>query len=767
VEAVCLGSWAAFRRGGAAPPRSLSGADMPADAVDVAALALARRAAMLDADDGRLPQAEAELGRIVAVLGNAEPMIARRALAETLTERALVRMLANRHEEALADLDRSLLLAEHMPPLLKRSVAFSALARRCKLRAKPATPVHDLDAAARDVEAARGIDGLDWLLDELDCTIARERGDWPRVAELSPRVGERMQAEGFAVGHAFCALRTAQSLFELGRAQGAGAALAEALPLLEQHGPPDQLARALLLTAQLASRRGEHEAAWRSAERALALGESLVRHFRALADQHRFVADKIAQYRQAFAIALARGDDTGIARAWSVAERAKGFYLCQLVANADVPLFEGVGADTLARLRRLEDELDRVELRLAAADPGAQFEALARQAQRLQGERDAAFAEAMRGNPRWAALRTPPPPDIARLLPRIAGRFVLLSLFVMPDANGLAVHCFHSDGGPPRHRRLLFDWEDRRQLEACRHDLEQFGARDPFLPALPQAQCGRLLAPELVAALSPDKPLLVSAHGVFASLALQATTLAGGRRLIEHCPVQFVPTLALLGVARPARAGEMPAAAEPVLLIGCAQDGFRSPPLPDVPAEIEELAQVWSRAGIGARAELLPPQATPAKRRCDPPHWRGRRVVHVACHGVFDPAQPFDAALLLGADKLRAAEFFTVRLDTEAVILSACDVGRRADALEGVAAAFDEWLGLYLPLYYAGAGVLVASRWSANSGEARAFMRALHDELAGGATPADAARAASLAMIDLPEVFWANWIVSGVPALGD
>jgi tetratricopeptide (TPR) repeat protein len=731
---------------------------------DVAALALARRAAMLDAEDGRLPQAEVELTRIAGLLDGGQTMISRRALAETLTDRALLRLLANRFTEALADCDRALQLAEGMPPLLKGSVRFNALARRIKLRARPGTPVHDLDAAARDVEAARELGGQPWLIDELDCSIARERGDWPRVAQLSPRVGARLQAEGFAVGRVFCALRTAQAWLEMGQTVDAQSALDEALPLLEKHGPPDQLGRALLLSARLASQRGEHEAAWRDAERALAIGETLVRHFRALADQHRFVADKLLQYQQAFAVALARDDAKGIVRAWSVAERAKGFYLCQLVANADVPLFDGVDPAALRRLRELEDRLDEVDARLARSDPGPQFEALAVQLQRLQAQRDAAYNEAMRGNERWAALRVPPPPDIERLLARIGGRFALLSLFVLPDPEGIVVHCFFSDGGSAQHRVLRLSWEDKRQLEACRADLERIGARDPFLPAVPQAQCARLFAPELVALLAPQRTLLVSAHGVFASLALPATRLADGRRLIEHCPVQLVPTLALLQL--PAREATPSAAQrEHVLLAGCRQDGFRSPVLDDVPAEIETLTRLWREWGIRVRAELLQPEQTPAERSCAPEHWRAARFVHVACHGVFDPARPFDAALLLGRDKLRASEFFTVRLAAEAVILSACDVGRRADALEGVAAAFDEWLGLYLPLFYAGAAALIASRWAANSGEARDFMRVLHGELAKGQAPAAAVRTAALAMIELPEVFWANWIIAGVPRL--
>jgi CHAT domain-containing protein len=137
----------------------------------------------------------------------------------------------------------------------------------------------------------------------------------------------------------------------------------------------------------------------------------------------------------------------------------------------------------------------------------------------------------------------------------------------------------------------------------------------------------------------------------------------------------------------------------------------------------------------------------------------------VACHGTFDAESPLNAALLLGQEKLRASEFFATRLEADLVVLSACDVGRRAQRWHEVDAAFDEWLGLYLPLFYAGAQALVVSRWKANSGKARQFMRALHAELARGGAAPMAFRAACLALAKSKDVFWANWSLAGIPPL--
>ena len=72
----------------------------------------------------------------------------------------------------------------------------------------------------------------------------------------------------------------------------------------------------------------------------------LIRRFSSLLDQQRFLVDKLKRYAEAFRIALGNADDDeDYLRAWSIAERSKSFYLCQLLASAGTALFEGAAAD--------------------------------------------------------------------------------------------------------------------------------------------------------------------------------------------------------------------------------------------------------------------------------------------------------------------------------------------------------------------------------------------------------------------------------------
>jgi CHAT domain len=743
---------------------------------DLAALTARRRAAALASDDGRLPDAERELSEVAAQLEGEAAPAARRVLIETLTERALVRQLSNQWQLALADLDRAVAMAEPLPVLLRRTVGFSALARRSKLHARPGTPVFDLAAAQRDVDAARVLGFAGWFADELDCTIAYEAADWPRVAALSPAIGAHMAQEGFAVGACFAALRSARACVELGRHDEAARELAGALPLLERHGPPDQLARALMLSARLASARGEHESALALAQRALAISESLIRQFRVLADQHRFVADKIDAYRHAFAIALAPGGAVAIARAWSIAERAKGFYLCQLVANADVALFDGVDPALPARLRELDAALDASERRLMSAGDGSIEAAAAQEVERLVAERDRLTDEAMRSNPRWASLRTPPSLDVAQLVARLVAQpatqqpagVLLWSVFLMPAATAcdFVAHVFTAVDGQIAHHVEPITAAEIQRCERIRGALEQFDGGETDLPVLANSLCERLFPLEFQRQLPGRELLIASAHGVLTQVPLHATRLADGRLLIEHVAVQFTPTLALL--AQPARSMQAQSDAEPTsaLLIGCEQDGFQSAPLPDVAQEIAMLAGHWRARGCPTETLLLAADESPASRGLPMARWQRAGCLHLACHGQFDPQRPFDAALLLGADKLRAVEFFHTPLAARIVVLSACDAGRRAAQLDGVLAAFDEWLGLFVPLFYAGARCVVASRWPAAADATLRFMDVLHQQLAGGASPAAAHRAACLALRGEAPVLWAQWLPAGITLPG-
>jgi CHAT domain-containing protein len=130
---------------------------------------------------------------------------------------------------------------------------------------------------------------------------------------------------------------------------------------------------------------------------------------------------------------------------------------------------------------------------------------------------------------------------------------------------------------------------------------------------------------------------------------------------------------------------------------------------------------------------------------------------------VFDPERPLDARLRLGREAVRASELFGVKLDAALACFSACDVGAQAERFESVDLVGDEWLGLAIPLLYAGARTILVSLWPANSEQTTTLMQGLHRELSRGRAPAEAFQLAVASVQDDPVAHWANWYFAGLP----
>lgn len=90
--------------------------------------------------------------------------------------------------------------------------------------------------------------------------------------------------------------------------------------------------------------------------------------------------------------------------------------------------------------------------------------------------------------------------------------------------------------------------------------------------------------------------------------------------------------------------------------------------------------------------------------------------------------------------------------------LGACGVGRHAGG-----DAPEDWLGPYLPLFYAGARAVLVSLSAADSQPARHLMTALHQRVAAGEPPARALRTVLDTMKEQPDAHPADWYLVGIP----
>ncbi len=718
----------------------------------------ARGEAMLKLDDGDLPGARRELDSLIGKLTASDDRL-RPELAQSLVDRATVARFANDWDGALSDLSSAESVANQLPLMGRQSVLTNVHLLRAKIHSTSFSKAFDLVRAQSALDKLAGMWPGHWMVEELESHIAFQKGEWDRAAAKALNAASMLEREGWARAVAACRRRAGDALVELDRLDEAGPQLSSAREFFDKHGPPDLLSETRLSLARLESRRLNHDDAWALAQQVLDEVESRVRRFVDVVEQQRFLLDKLRFYDIAFDIGLARGTGAGWLRAWTVAERSKSFYLAHLLANADVPLFDGVDPELVKALEALEAELDKCERTLGtlpASERGGPVEAgLESRLRELSEERSAKLQSIMKSNPRWARLRNPRAFDAADLARNLPGDVSPISFFWRDSATGATLHVFtKSASGLPLHADAA--WSTQQLDELARHAERLHGQVDDYADLLPEGTTDRVLPPAFRNDLPPDACLLISPHGRLRGLPLHALPLDDAT-LIDRWPVQYVPSLGL----PPSAEGKAPAAA--VLLMGSSRNAFGDLPLPAVESELSELEQLWNRASRKVVAKAIAADAAPEDVGWPPRTWSEFGVLHFACHGRFQEGRPLDGALRLGRDAVRGSELFATKLNASVVALSACALGQRAERYGNTEVVSEEWIGLYLPLFYAGARSLVVSLWDANSQVARQFMVAFHQALAQDEKPHVAFRTAMLSVrLKLP-ARWANWCLVGLP----
>jgi CHAT domain-containing protein len=202
-------------------------------------------------------------------------------------------------------------------------------------------------------------------------------------------------------------------------------------------------------------------------------------------------------------------------------------------------------------------------------------------------------------------------------------------------------------------------------------------------------------------------------HGHLFYLPFHTFAMGDGRCLIDEKPVVYTPSAVLLENARLLRRTERPTS-----FLGVGVGRATDPPARrrDFESEVEALAlhEYWGR-----RETLL---GDAALKTSFLDKGGAFDVLHFACHGRFNPADPLDSALECADSLLPAGEIAGLRLKAHLVYLSACVSGRH-DVRPG-----DEILGLTRVFIRAGVATIAASLWPiAGSGPTRLLMERFYE----------------------------------------
>ncbi len=141
------------------------------------------------------------------------------------------------------------------------------------------------------------------------------------------------------------------------------------------------------------------------------------------------------------------------------------------------------------------------------------------------------------------------------------------------------------------------------------------------------------------------------------------------------------------------------------------------------------------------------------------------KIIHFACHALVDEKFPFRSGLILSFDDdskedgfLQVREICSLKLNTDLVVLSACQTGKgKLENGEGI-------LGFPRIFFYAGAKSILFSLWRINDKSTAFFMNYFYYYLSQENEKAQALRLAKLKMIESKfchPFYWAAFVLNG------
>jgi len=627
--------------------------------------------------------AEAHLQRVLDRSAHSPSLHARALQALGILDR-----LQGRYEAALIRLERACSLVEGGDDLRTLATALNTrglvttegwmhrrlpqtslhLARTCLVRAIGL--YKDLNEQQAELSVWNNLGILDQELGQPEAALA----DYREALRLVPPNHSFIQA---ALLNNIAAVDTL-----LGRLSAAQQSYTEVLRLWQETGGPFETMEALLNLGSVQECRGFYTVAVQSYRQAIAAVESLRAQLKAEEARTGFLGKSLAPYERLIALYLRELGGEG--DAFEVVERAKARAFIELLAGKPLRPPEAVPPAMLEReatLRQALGKLYAMHLNAGAPGPGA-----ARVAS-LETELEDLYRRMRRLDAQYAGSRSVEPLSLAEVQQRLPASVALLEYFSTGDEFG----CFVIGRDTVTARLLPGAMTTvRRYLEAGGNlvSLGRAAGSGDAAPATWSQLADVLLAP-IQGTLVGVERLYVAPHGPLHYLPLHAL---GVTPLLERYRVAYTPSASVL---LREHAPEPDTRAD--LLPGCLALGFAGADLRY--AELEAVHTAKLTDGVA----LVGPAASGEALLEQGPRFR---ILHLACHGTFNPQAPLASGLLLAGGKLDAMTVLQrLRLRADLVVLSACDTGQaeiqRGDELMGVARSF----------LYAGAASVLVSLW--------------------------------------------------------
>jgi CHAT domain-containing protein len=409
-----------------------------------------------------------------------------------------------------------------------------------------------------------------------------------------------------------------------------------------------------------------------------------------------YVGDKQAVYQELVSL-LCAGNRA--AEAFQYVERAKGRALVDLLASQTN--IAPRGRDTVQISRTLDQIALAEKTTATVADPAVQGDVAGTRGVVLQLKKDLRAQD-----PEYASLVTVTDVNVKTIQARLGADETLLEYY----ATEQEWYAFVLRRDSIRVTKLDGTGLAKNVLD-FREKLTRFVSSEyvPYAKALYR----QVINP--VAGQITTSRLIIVPHGVLHYLPFGALS-SGKDFLIDRYQIRILPNASILGILKDRARNDRQA----VLILG--NPDLKNPAydLKYAEEEARSLGKIIPHATIllrnNARASVI--------------HEKGNqyRILHFAAHGVFDPENPLNSALLLAGNGvhdglLRAGDLYQLRLNNDLITLSACET-----ALSTISKG-DDVIGFTRGFLYAGARSIVSSLWKVDDKATRDLMVGFYERI--------------------------------------
>ena len=452
----------------------------------------------------------------------------------------------------------------------------------------------------------------------------------------------------------------------------------------------------LLDRAKIARAEGQDKAAETLLREAVDVIEKQRSSIRSEAGRIGYVGDKQAVYQELVTLLIAGSRP---AEAFEYVERAKGRALVDLLASQKNM---AIHARNAGQANRTFIELAKAERNIGVVnDPGSRQES-----ERTRGVVVALKRDLASQAPEFTSLVSVAGTPISEIRDRLAEDETLIEyyasdrewfVFVL-NRNGITVKKLGALDLEKEIREFRASLTNPASGDYVRHSRELYG---------------KLIDP--VSALIKTPMLTIIPHGPLHYLPFGALS-SGEGYLIDRANMRVLQTASILKFLKSRTMESNPS----ILIMGNPNLGDPKYDLKHAQDEAEAIAGMMPRATLLLRDEARASFITKSAGQFT--------MIHFAAHGIFDPDNPLNSALLLAGDntsdgRLRAGDLYNLNLNADLVTLSACETAL------GKITKGDDVVGFTRGFLYAGAGTIISTLWQVDDLATRDLMLDFYTKL--------------------------------------